>query len=706
MGNVLELRISAPVGLTVACPVAALWVLTGTAARLADRGWGWPVTVVGLVIAAVVLVAVCLDAADRRPLRRPTVVVAAVAGAVAAALVVRVVTAWIAAEPVSWRRIAADVVTFGAVHRGATSALGLRAIGVGLAIVLVTTLLRADRPGRRSAVDESIEAVHAHPSDRPRITASSSVERSAAWWACAVSLAAIAWAGPVVDVIARQYVERITLLDGARSYIGPLFPVVLWSTLVAAGASMLLVLVVVEPAVRVADGSRLRLPRFGVAAAAVVAVAWSWRVIALLNIAPVRTDGGDPLYYHTQANTLAHGLGFIEPLNWIANGTRIPTALHGPGYPLYLSLFSRLDASTWIDNRLASSLIGTGTVIIAIMLGRRLGGSVAGLLAGIFAAFYANLWTIDGVLFPEGLFIFCCGIAMVAAYRWHDHRRPADAVVLGLAIGCAALTRGEGIFLLALLAAPLCWLARRPSRKSALRSFGVVVIAAFLVMGPWMIRNARTFENFVPLSTNGNELHVYSNCDDTYSGPLLGFWSFQCQVRLRDTNGDGIPDFDPPGDESQQKQYWQDVGFDYARHHLGEVPKVIAARVLRQWDLFRPLQNARLAFIEGRSPTWARVGLAEYYALVAGATVGVWALRRRKVTLVPLAAQFAAVTLTAAYAYGTTRFRAPAELALCVLAAVGVATLVGVAPSTARDRPSDQTADQTADRVAGGCAPP
>ena len=36
--------------------------------------------------------------------------------------------------------------------------------------------------------------------------------------------------------------------------------------------------------------------------------------------------------------------------------------------------------------------------------------------------------------------------------------------------------------------------------------------------------------------------------------------------------------------------------------------------------------------------------------------------------VLPLAVQFASVTLTAAYAYGTTRFRVPAEPALCILA--------------------------------------
>jgi hypothetical protein len=54
---------------------------------------------------------------------------------------------------------------------------------------------------------------------------------------------------------------------------------------------------------------------------------------------------------------------------------------------------------------------------------------------------------------------------------------------------------------------------------------------------------------------------------------------------------------------------------------------------------------------------------------VAGAVV-LW--RRRPALVVPLAALIVLVTVTAAYAYGATRFRVPGEVALIVLAAVAL----------------------------------
>ncbi len=501
---------------------------------------------------------------------------------------------------------------------------------------------------------------------------------------------------PVSRVVLHQYDERAVNL-GHVIYQGPLFAPLLWTALVSVALAVATAVFVVGPILHtlgVPNGLLRRRALY----AAVTAASFAWRVYALLRIAPARTDGGDPLYYHTQANTVARGLGFIEPLNWIAHGKQVATAVHGPGYTVYLSLFSRLGASTWFDHRMASSLIGSASVLLAIVITRRLAGTTAALIAGTFATFYPNLWTIDGVLFPEGLFIFCCGLAILFAYRWADHHRRTDAAGLGLAVGAAALTRGEGIFLIGLLCIPLVWMARAAlSRREQLAAYGLMLLGCLVFVGPWTVRNMSTFDTFVPLSTNGNELHVYSNCDDTYNGKFLGFWMFQCQVRLRDPDGDGVVNFEPAGDEAQKAKYWQQVGFDYAKDHAGQLPKVVLARIGRQWELFRPLQNAEFAPIEGRDADWARLALVFYYPLAGLSLVGVRRLRRRKVSVLPLAVQFLAVTITAAYAYGTIRFRAPAELALCILAAIGLAPWAARAVSWLGARVRRGHADMPAD---------
>ena len=191
-----------------------------------------------------------------------------------------------------------------------------------------------------------------------------------------------------------------------------------------------------------------------------------------------------------------------------------------------------------------------------------------------------------------------------------------------------------------------------------------------LVLAPWTIRNLRTFEEFVPLSTNGNELIVYANCDEVYNGRLIGFWSFDCQERYRNRVRR------PGGRRIEEAAFWREVGVDYARDHIGEVPKIVAIRVLRQWELFRPWQTIDFSTIENRDKDSAALGLGMYYVLAAGAIAGTVMLRRRGVPLLPLGAQVISVTLTAAYAYGTVRFRAPVEPVLCILAGVAAVPLL------------------------------
>jgi hypothetical protein len=52
--------------------------------------------------------------------------------------------------------------------------------------------------------------------------------------------------------------------------------------------------------------------------------------------------------------------------------------------------------------------------------------------------------------------------------------------------------------------------------------------------------------------------------------------------------------------------------------------------------------------------------------------VGAVTLRRRRVPLTPVLAVLAAVALTVGFVYGTTRFRAPAEVSLVLLGSVGI----------------------------------
>lgn len=495
----------------------------------------------------------------------------------------------------------------------------------------------------------------------------------------------------IMVLLARQHREAfndvvagsLTTTADPPAFLAPGLPLWLWTVAIAAALGVAMSAAIVVPVARVVWG-RWPHPRFGWALSGVTAGGLLIRVITWLTVAPQRYDYGDPLFYHVTANLVAAGRGMPEPLNWLDAERSLASALHGPMYPWVLSLSSRLGGTTWVDHRVLSLIIGAATVAMVGLLARRLAGPLAGIIAACAAAVYPNLWLIDSLVYPEGLFALITTSVVLLAYRWRDRPRLGLAAVIGVLIGIAALTRGEGLLLGPLLAVP--WMLRHRPLSLARRWQHLVLagLACVVVIAPWSIRNLTTFNVAVPLSTNGNELFVYANCDTVYSGPNIGHWDFFCQERLRATLGE------PAGDEAEKSLFWREQGLHYARENIDQVPKVAAARLGRLWDVFRPLQNIELVSIEGRNQTAGRLGLGMYYGLMIAAVAGIVSLRRRRVPVAPLLVQFAAVSMTALYAYGTTRFRAPVEPVLCVLAGVAGAAVLPRLITRVRQRWSDR----------------
>lgn len=394
---------------------------------------------------------------------------------------------------------------------------------------------------------------------------------------------------------------------------------------------------------------------FVVGLAALAVAAFVLRVVLVLTVGERNPDGGDPLYYHLQANLLANGDGFAEPFTWQESGRIIPSAIHPPLFSVLLAIPSLVGLDGFVAHKITSAVAGVGAVVVIGLVARRLAGPRAGLLAAGIAAVAPNLWVIEGILMPESLYALTIAVVLLAAYRFVDGPTVARAAVLGATIGIAALARGEAAALVVLLGVPLAWRAR------SWKSLVALGAAAALVVAPWTVRNLVQFDQPVLLSANGDEVLGNANCDRTWYGEQTGFWSLECYAPNP-----------PDGDESVRAKFYRDAGLEYVGDHLGRAPVVAAARLGRVWDVWRPGQNVELNTVEGRRLGVARAGQAVYWMLLPLAAVALVALRRRGETVWPLVAMAVLVTITAVYAYGITRFRIPAEVAIIVLAGVAL----------------------------------
>jgi len=248
-------------------------------------------------------------------------------------------------------------------------------------------------------------------------------------------------------------------------------------------------------------------------------------------------------------------------------------------------------------------------------------------------------------------------------------------VWFGLACGLAALTHAELILFLPLVLIPLVLSKRGWPEGLRIRVFVVSGVIAVLVMAPWLIRNLVAFDHPILISGGGDITLASANCDATYYGDGLGWWSPACYGK----------DAHPTGDASDQARYWRKRAFNYIDDHLSRLPVVLLARLGRVWDVYHPgspfgaLKSGQTLLFEqfeGRDAngsTWvSRTALAQYFVLAPLAIVGGFVLRRRKLTIVPLVAPVVVVCAAVLVAFGNTRYRTPAEITITILSAVTI----------------------------------
>jgi 4-amino-4-deoxy-L-arabinose transferase-like glycosyltransferase len=379
--------------------------------------------------------------------------------------------------------------------------------------------------------------------------------------------------------------------------------------------------------------------------------------------------GGDAAYYHFQANALARGLGFVDPWSWAWRKTGVfDGAEHPPLYTMFLSIPSLLGFDTVREHLLSGGILGSVAIGAIGFAGRAVAGARAGIIAAFIAAVYANLFMNDGLIISETLTALLVALVVWFVYRFWRAPSMGNAALLGAACGLITLTRAELVLYFPIVVLPLALRARGLVTRERVQRLVVMVVIAAIPVLPWVGYNLSRFNEPVTLSTGGDFTLANTYCRSTFYGDRVGWWDLRCM-------GDR---WSVPGDESEVAKHFRQQGLDYLSGHLGRFPVVLLARVARMWDVYAPIQKLNWDTVEqGRSPiAVAGLALGQFYALVIAAIVGLVMLRRRKVIIYPLLGLAVTCTLAAMIAFGSTRYRVPAEIAIIIAASVPLAALL------------------------------
>jgi len=408
-----------------------------------------------------------------------------------------------------------------------------------------------------------------------------------------------------------------------------------------------------------------------IAGAAIVALG-----LRLVYVLAFRQDvplGGDDAVYHEQALLLADGHPWISP-TFRATGEIAPQADHPPFLVAYLGLVAMLGLRSLATHLVAVALLGVGTVVVTGLLARRLAGDRAGALAAWIAAVAPTLWAWDGRTLAEGPATFLATATVLAAMWARDRTTPTRVAVVTATGTLAGLARAELLLLVPLLVVPLVWRAGvRAERRPVPRVLGLLFPSALVVLvllGPWAAWNTARFDRPVLVSNGLGRTMASGDCDAGFDGPLVGYWSLDCLGPVLAAH--------PGLDEAAYDGHYRADAIRYLRAHAGEVPRVLAIRWARTVYLYRPTQQLELDQVaEGKEAEVAGAGLAFTYVGGAAAIAGAVVLRRRGAVWWPLLTPVVCVLASTAIAFGSVRYRAPAEGVLVVLAAVAVDAAIG-----------------------------
>ena len=341
-----------------------------------------------------------------------------------------------------------------------------------------------------------------------------------------------------------------------------------------------------------------------------------------------------------------------------------PTAIRPPGFPYFLAAVYTITGDGVTAGRIAQAALGALIAVLVALIGREVFGLRAGVIAGLLTAFFPPLVVNGLTLLSEPLFVVLELCAVLAVLRWRRTQRLTWVALAGVATGCAFLTRANAL-LVALVLALAVLPSGRLKEPRAWLALALLVVSALMVVAPWTIRNAREFEEFVPVSTQ-----------DGYT--LIGTYN----DTSRTWNAVWIPgNIDPPtralirrhslDDEAELNRELRAAARRFALEHPAYIAEVGARNLLRLFNLGGAAHQRLVASADyGLGVGWAKLLTWSMVPVLVLAAAGLSTRSARSAPrwfwVMPI------LLLSTVFVLATNRHRAAIDPFLLIAAALGI----------------------------------
>lgn len=385
-------------------------------------------------------------------------------------------------------------------------------------------------------------------------------------------------------------------------------------------------------------------------------------VAYVVLVARHRPLAGDELDYDTYGRLAAGGRWL-----WLQtpSGVPHPSAWKPPGYPAWVGLWYTLLGEHPGRVELVQTLLSPFTVVLTWALARRLTQHPRVPIAAAFVvALYPMAWQYTGLLYAEALAVPLTLAILVAGLG--SEPTPRRAILVGALLGAGLLVRPSAFFLLA--GVLVAWLVSAGLRRTLVAGALAVAVAA-VVVAPWVLRNHHVTGTYM-LSVQDAAIAGTFNPTSAGVERFPYAWlpvaprDVDVFARARSLGEAGLRD------ELKARAY------EYIRSHPESVPAAFFWNGLsRLWDVRRPARALDEVAFEGRSRGVAIAALVCYYPLAFLALLGLWRLRGDRAVALGLLATALAASATFTIVSGT-RYRAPLEPVIAILACIGAVSLI------------------------------
>jgi 4-amino-4-deoxy-L-arabinose transferase-like glycosyltransferase len=252
-----------------------------------------------------------------------------------------------------------------------------------------------------------------------------------------------------------------------------------------------------------AEGSPASTPRLGARAATLLfLLALTVRLAATAVVGFSTLGFGDARIYLFAARTLAQTGQYPHRTD--------PPLFRPPGYPAFLVVSTLGQPDRVALAKVANSIVGSLTALLLAWLSARIFRRRALAIAtGVAAAVHPTFWLMATEIQSEPLFLFFFLSAGLLLLIGADRPSSNAALLAGVALGLAALTRSTALALAPFLLAPLA------DRRYPVRARGHLaasaVLGLVLALAPWTIRNAMVFHELLPVNDAGGASLYWGN---------------------------------------------------------------------------------------------------------------------------------------------------------------------------------------------------